>query len=628
MAHTSKLHSLIAKSEKYETYIPFFIVIALVTYLIAHAFGVSGIDEQFLQIAVIVGVLPLARDIIISITRRHFGVDVIALLAIGSAIGIGEYVAAAVVLLMLSGGEALEAYASRRAKKELTSLMNNAPSQAHKMLDGQLVDVKIEQVHVGDVVLVKPGEVIPVDGTIKKGETQVDESILTGESLPVHKVIHAPVFSGTVNKDTPIEVIVQKESKETKYAHIIRLVEEADRSKAPFVRLADRYSVWFTALALTIAAGAWWYSGSILRAVAVLVVATPCPLILATPIAFASGISKAAKRGVIIKHGGVLEKLAEAQSFMFDKTGTLTFGTPALTKINPLNGHKPEMLIHIAASLDQFSSHILARSLVEYVQKNKLTKLDVPEDFAESLGNGVSGAIGSTTYYLGRLSYLQSSGVTVPESMQEEKVEARATGTMMVYLAEGATIIASFEFADTIRTNVKKLFLSLQKQVKHIIMLTGDKKAVAAQIAHKAGLKSFYAECQPEDKVRYVANQRLIAPPVVMVGDGVNDAPALAIADVGIAMGAHGATAASEAGDVVIMVDAVERIGEVFALSKRVLFIAKQSIFIGIGLSTVLMVLAFFGYIPPIVGALLQEVIDVVVIINALRVHQTHIDYA
>ncbi len=608
--------------ERFENLIPFLIIFSIVVYGILYFYGVTALGQYILGFAVVIGVLPLARDIIQSILRKHFGVDIIAILAIFSAFAIGEYLAASVVLLMLSGGEALEKYAIKRAKKELTSLLSNAPRFAHLLVSGQITDVDIENVHVGDVVMVKPGEVIPVDGQIRSGTTTVDESILTGESLPVDKVKHSKVFSGTLNVVSPIEVLAEMESKESKYSHIIRLVQEAESSKAPFVRLADRYSVWFTALSILIALGAWVSSGSILRAVSVLVVATPCPLILATPIAFASGISKAAKRGVIIKNGGVIEKIAEAKSFMFDKTGTLTFGTPKITNVQTFQGMNEKDATQLATSLDQLSSHILARAFLDHFHQQKIGDLYLPSEFSESLGNGVSGVINGEKYHLGRLSYMHSHKVDIPNILSEvSSIGTPLQGTIKVYLSHGTNLIAVFYFADTIRKNVKDLFASLSTKVNEIVMLTGDKKEVAEYIASQAGIKKVFYECTPEDKVNYVKKQKTIAPPVVMVGDGVNDAPALATADVGIAMGSHGSSAASESGDVVVMVDSIERIGEVFELSNRVLSIAKQSIFVGIGLSVGLMVIASLGYINPVYGALAQEVIDVVVILNALRVH-------
>lgn len=600
--------------------IPVFILLSLGVQGVFWTLDVGGWGRFVLLPAIILGVLPLAKDIITSLLRKHFGVDVIAIIAIIASTVLGEYTAAAVVLLMLSGGEALETFAIKRARKELTTLLNNAPRIAHRMTDGVITDIHVDKVLVGDTILVKPGEMIPVDGTVLEGESEVNESALTGESIPLEKIPHAQVFSGSVNGSAVLTITATKLSSESKYSQIIRLVQEAERSKAPFVRLADRYSVWFTVLALSLAGAAWLLSGELIRAVAVLVVATPCPLILATPIAFASGVSKAAKRGVIIKHGGSIEKLAEAKCFLFDKTGTLTFGTPKLTRVISYHNQQEQELIHIASSLDQFSNHVLARAFTSHAKAKGASKLDIPEEFTEKLGYGVSGRIKGSVYTLGRLTYLQSLGVTIPPEVVDTHTSSKNEGAIQVYLANQTTLLGTFVFEDTIRSHAKSLFTNLKSQHVHVVMLTGDKKQTALHIAKQAGIDTVYAQCLPEEKVRIVKKERETHQPVVMVGDGVNDAPALAVADVGIAMGAHGSSAASESGDVVVMVDTVERVGEILQLSKRVLRIAKESIGIGIGLSIGLMIIASLGYITPVHGALMQEAIDVLVILNALRV--------
>lgn len=601
--------------------IPILIVVSLLIYLGAHLAGQVSVIYPLLVIPIVIGLIPLAREMVVSIMRRHFGVDVIALLAISSAALAGEYIAALVVLLMLSGGEALEHFALRRARKELTHLLDNAPQTAHLKRDGQIIDVLIDSVAVGDIVIVKPGEVIPVDGKIVSGISEVDESALTGEAIYVEKVPNSRVLSGSVNIHAVLEVYTDRSSKESHYAKIIQLVREAEQSKAPFVRLADRYSVWFTGIAIGLALVSWITTGEMVRAIAVLVVATPCPLILATPIAFASGISRAAKRGVIIKHAEAIEKLAHARGFMFDKTGTITFGTPRLVKIVTFQQRDESEVLHIAASLDQLSNHILARAILAHARYVKVDKLVIPDTFEETLGAGVHGKIRGRDYYLGRLSYLTEQGVVIPPDIQHDREKTRSEGIIMVYLAGTEGPVAVFEFADTTRAPVKRLFTHLRSLGARITMLTGDKRVVAEHIGQQAGVDETIAECLPEDKVEYVRREREQRKPVVMVGDGVNDAPALAIADVGIAMGAHGSSAASESGDIVVMVDAVERVGEIYDLSRRVLMIATQSIFIGIGLSILLMVVAALGYIPPVYGAMMQEVIDVLVILNALRVH-------
>lgn len=609
----------------FEYKIPLFVLLFLIVNGLLYLAGDRVITKYLLLIPIIVGLIPLAQEMTRSILRRHFGVDIIAMLAIVAATLVGEYLAAVVVLLMLSGGEALEHYALKRARKELTSLLNNAPRFAHLKVNGEIVDVDIDKVNVGDTVIIKPGEIIPVDGKVTLGTSEVDESALTGESILVEKIPHMHVLSGSVNKHAVLEVQALKPSSESQYAQIIRLVQEAEQSKAPFVRLADRYSVWFTIIAISLAAIAWVLSGEMVRAIAVLVVATPCPLILATPIAFASGVSRAAKRGVIIKHGGAIEKLAQARSFMFDKTGTITFGTPKLTKVVVFTDRDEKEITHIATSLDQLSSHILARAFLKHAKHEGIKKLVIPSTFEETLGNGVEGVVEGKRYALGRLSFMHTLGVHIPQDIQSSRDKSKQEGIMTVYLASEGKLLGAFEFADTIRLNVKKLFSKLRQYGSDVIMLTGDKKSVAEHIGAQAGITRVYAQCMPEQKVDFVKKERKVATPVVMVGDGVNDAPALAIADIGIALGAHGSSAASESGDIVVMVDNIERVGEVYELSRNVLRIAKESIFVGIGLSILLMILAVFGFIRPVYGALMQEVIDVIVILNALRVHSSKV---
>ncbi|HVW67223.1 MAG TPA: heavy metal translocating P-type ATPase [Candidatus Peribacteraceae bacterium] len=601
--------------------IPLFVLVGLAAAGIGYMTGNRNIADIILLITLIVGSIPLAIDIVQSMIHRHFGVDIIAIVAIISSLILHQYLAGTVILLMLSGGEALEGYALRRARKDLTDLIKNAPTVAHKDENGTMRDVPIESVKPGDIVIVKPGESIPVDGEVLEGSSMVDESMLTGESVPVRKHSGLHVMSGSVAKDNVLKIRALLPSSESRYQQIIRLVREAEQRKAPFVRLADRYSVWFTAITFILAAGAWFLSHDPVRLLAVLVVATPCPLILATPIAFASGISRAAGRGIIVKNGGVLEKLGEARSFIFDKTGTLTFGVPSIARIEAYDRTEKEIL-QISASLDQLSAHILARALTLEAAREQIT-LQYPEQFEERLGEGVHGTIDGKTYYFGRLAYLQKQGMQVPKDIQTAHDKAQEAGQMAVFLGEGKTILGGVFFADKTRSHVRELFQNLSSLgIQRVMMLTGDKKAAALRVATEIGLKeeNVIAECLPENKVQTVVEMHKTLAPVVMVGDGVNDAPAISAADVGIAMGGGGNTASSEAGDIVILIDRIERVGEALCLGHRVLGIAKQSIFIGIGLSIFLMILATFGFIVPVYGALLQEIVDVIVIFNALRV--------
>jgi heavy metal translocating P-type ATPase len=597
------------------------IILGLISSASLYLMG-SGVTARSVLITItLLGLIPLVLDIFKLLLDKRFGVDVLALIAIISSLLVGEYVASAIVVLMLSGGKTLEKYAQQKSAKELRSLVENAPKIAHFMRNGVLTDIPVGDVNVGDKLLVRSGEVVPVDGIVSKGTTQIDESVLTGEPNPVDKIEQSKVYSGTINRGVPIEMQATKKSDESSYSHIIRLVDTARFTRAPFIRLADRYSLWFTAFAFLLAIITFVTTKSVMRAVAVLVVATPCPLILATPIAFVAGMAQASRRGVIIKHGDAIEKLARAKSFLFDKTGTLTFGTPRLTNIRPIYEHIPTESVRIAASLDQFSNHILARSLVNYVKINNLGVLSIPKDFREDLGGGVAGMLSGDNYLLGRLSYLEKNGVRVSPEFRKMRDESKPKGIICVYLAKNGRIIATFEFADTIRDSVKNLFAQLRRDMSDIIMVTGDKEDSAKHISQKAGMTRYFAECLPDDKVKVVMDERKQRKfPVVMVGDGINDAPALASADVGIAMGAYGASASTESGDIVIMVDSLEKVGEVLSLSKNVLKIAKQGVFVGMGLSVMLMILASMGYIMPVYGAVAQEFIDIAVILNALRV--------
>jgi heavy metal translocating P-type ATPase len=578
-------------------------------------------DKTLQLLTLLFGSLPLFYQTLAAFSRRRLGVDVIALLAVVTAIALHEYVVGLVILLMLSTGEALETYAVARAKREITQLLERVPDTAQrKHEDGTLREVSVEALVPGDIVVIRPGEVIPVDGVIVKGESFVDESALTGESLPRDKRVGSAVMSGSINQADIIEIRSTASSSDSKYGQIIRMVREAETKEAPFVRMADRYSAWFTLTTLIFAGLAWSLSQDPIRVLAVLVVATPCPLILATPIAFASGISRAAKHGIMVKNGGALETLGRARSFVFDKTGTLTLGTPQVTLVESHALPKEEIL-RIAASLEQLSTHILAESLTRYARRQGVA-LEYPRSFQETVGKGVSGTVSGRTYFFGSLQFLESKGIVPPAPTVLKHQALRNLGSLISYLADSGGILGDIHFADTIREETKGLFEGFEKDgIRKTVMLTGDKKPVAQAVAAQAGIKEFRAECLPEDKIREVEKMRRNFGPTVMVGDGINDAPALVAADVGIALGTRGATASSEAGDIVITVNDLGRVGEALALGKRVLRVATQGIFLGIGLSVFLMLLASLGFVPPVVGALLQEAIDVIAIGNALRVH-------
>lgn len=600
--------------------VPIFTLIGLILGAVLYFLVKSNIYSYVWMITLLIGTLPLLWKIFTDIFKGHFGVDIIAIVAIITSFILGEYLAGSVILLMLSGGEALEDYALKRARRELSNLISNAPTFAYIEKNGNLIEVKVEDIKVGDIILIKPGQTVAADGVVVKGESQLDESALTGEAIPVEKNIGSYVFSGSINRGSVLEVEVLKLASESKYEQIIKLIKQAEENRAPVVRLADKYSVWFTVITFVIAFLAWLISKDPIRMLSVLVVATPCPLILATPIAMISGISKAASRGIIVKNGGALETLAESKAFIFDKTGTLTLGHPEIFKILSFSEKKEDEIFNLAASLDQLSMHVLARSI-----KNRANDLNInlkiPDNFKEQFGFGVEGEINNNKLYFGKLKFIENQGINIKKEILDSHKNFQDDGKISVYLSNDKEILGAIVFADIIRPEIKNLFLDLRKTgVEHLVMLTGDKQKVAEVIAKELGVDDVHADALPEDKVYHVLDHKKQFGKVAMIGDGVNDAPALVTSDVGIALGGHGDSASSESGDIVIMVDNLLRVGEAYKISKKVIEIAKQGIFIGIGVSILLMIIASFGFIKPVYGALLQEALDVIVILNALRV--------
>ena len=567
--------------------------------------------------------LPLALDILVSLRRGEIGVDLIALFAMAGALAFGEYLAGAVVALMLSGGEMLEIYAAGRARKELSGLVARAPRVVHRYEEGTLTEPAIEEVRPGDRLLVKPGEIVPVDGVVAgPAEAVLDESALTGESTPVERRPGDRVASGGVNAGGPFDLRAVSTAADSTYAGIVRLVQQAEASRAPFVRLADRYSLVFLPLTLVAAGLAWLLAGDPVRAVAVLVVATPCPLILAAPVAFLSGISRAAKRGVIVKGGAVIEGLARARVLLLDKTGTLTQGIPTLSRIEVFGAVDADELLGLAASLDQVSPHVLAAAIVAAARERGLA-LSFPTEVNEQFGAGIEGRVDGRRVALGRASWIKEhsedgQGLLV-QRLAELHRSMAAEGLANVFVAVDGEPAGALVLEDPIREDSPAAIRELRRLgIVRVAMLTGDHPTVAQRVGRELGVDAVLAECSPAEKVAAVHRERATGP-TVMVGDGVNDAPALAAADVGVALGARGATASSEAADAVIVLDRLDRLVDALAISQRSHAIALQSVLAGMGLSMAGMVAAAFGYLPPLAGALLQEAIDVAVILNALR---------
>lgn len=555
--------------------------------------------------------------------KGHFGIDIIALVAILASIGLNQYATAAVILLMLSGGEWLENHALRRAKQELSKLLERAPTTAHLKTKTGFQDVPASDIHTGDILIIKPKEIIPVDGIILQGFGSIDESSITGESLPIERKVHDLVRSGSINLGDVLEIQARSTSAESTYGRIVTLVQQAAESKAPMVRLADRYSVRFTLLTFTLAAIAWFVSHDWIRVLSVFVVATPCPLIIATPVAVMSAIGKAASRGIIVKSGGALETLARVKTMIFDKTGTITFGEPRVSGIYATDGDT-ERVLHLAASLDQLSTHILARSLVTEANKKQLKRI-LPTQFHEELAFGVRGFLDGQPAFFGKRSFLEQHGIQIPDLLKQKQQQAKTAGEKSVLLAIGNTAIGFISFADELRPETKTVFDLLRSYGVHsLILLSGDRQEIADRIAKAAGIGKAIGDVLPEQKLAEIHHRQKLLPPVAMIGDGVNDAPALAAADIGIAMAAHGASVASESADMVITVDNISRIGDAMRISKHMLAIATQGILFGMGASLVLMILAVKGNINPFYGAIMQEAIDITVILNALRVRRTN----
>ncbi|MEO7587858.1 MAG: heavy metal translocating P-type ATPase [Arachnia sp.] len=549
----------------------------------------------------------MVRDVL----RGHWGIDILAVTAIVSTVAVGEYLASLVIVLMLSGGEALEDYAAGRARRELTSLLARSPQTGHRYTDStaEVTDVPVGDISIGDTLLVRPAEVVPVDGTLTSADAALDESALTGESLPVQAGAGDRLLSGSVNGGRALTMRVTARVEDSQYQRIVALVEEASQSRAPLVRLADRYAVPFTLASLLIAGLAWFLSGDPVRFAEVLVVATPCPLLIAAPVAFMGGMSRAAHSGIIVKGGGTLEKLSRVKTVVFDKTGTLTHGQPSLEAVHPHNGWSEDDVLGAAASAEQYSTHVLAASVRLAATQRGLEPVEATTA-TEHATNGVVAELPVGTVVVGKRSFVAQFVDHVPTM-------AVTSGHLAVWVAIDGTFAGTLMMSDRLRSDAAATVAAFRSMgADEVMMVTGDLQATADIIAAEAGLTRVHAEALPQDKVAVLAT---LQRPVVMIGDGVNDAPALAAADVGIAMGARGSTAASETADVVIMADDLSRTAHAMAISQRTMRVALESIWLGIALSAGLMLVAAFGYLPAIFGAATQEVVDLAAILNALR---------
>jgi heavy metal translocating P-type ATPase len=563
------------------------------------------------------GVIPvlaaLVVEIVRSLSKGEVGLDIVAALSMSAALFFGEALAAAVVAVMYSGGTFLESYAEGRARREMSDLLSRVPRTATRHGTGSLEEVPLENILPGDLLLIRQGDVAPVDGTVESDRALLDQSALTGESMPVGRDRGMEVMSGSTNAGEAFDLRATHRAADSTYAGIVRLVEAAQKSKAPMSRLADRYSLWFLGLTVFLATAAWWLTGDPIRAVAVLVVATPCPLILAVPVALVAGLSRAAHFGVLIKGARPLESLAQIRTLILDKTGTLTDGRPQIVSVETSGDIPADDIVALAAALEQASKHPMAQAIVA-AAKAKGIPLPLPDHVVETPGEGLAGMVGDRKIVVGGAGFVAAQIGT-----SEIESQARDAGSVIVAVAIDGKLQGRLVMSDALRAGTGDLLAGLRRLgVARILLATGDRRAVAEAVTEGLGLDGVRADLTPDQKVLLVLAERKNGP-VMMVGDGVNDAPALAAADVGVAMGARGAAASAEAADVVLLVDHLDRLLSGIEIAQRARQIAMQSVAAGIGLSVAGMIAAALGYLTPVQGALLQEVIDVAVILNALR---------
>lgn len=589
-------------------------VLGVVSGLAADFSGAPVLARWIWTAAVLPVLLALLVEIVASLRRGELGLDIVAALSMTAALLTGEALAAAVVAVMYSGGTFLEMFAQGRAQREMHALLARVPRTATRYGDGGLQDLPLDSIAPGDRLLIHQGDVVPVDGTVASTSAFVDTSALTGESLPVRLERGSDAMSGCTNAGDAFDLVATRPAAESTYAGIVRLVEAAQRSKAPMSRLADRWSIGFLAVTVTFAAAAWILSGDPIRAVAVLVVATPCPLILAVPVALVAGLSRAAHFGVLVKGSAPLEKMARIRTLLLDKTGTLTDGRPQIVRIETLVDLPEDEILRLAAGLDQASKHPVAQAIVAAARSRGLT-LSTPSAVTELPGDGVIGTVEGRKIIVGGYKFVARS-----LGADAGGIAPGSTGAVVVSVAMDGELAGHLVMSDPLRRDAGAVIGALrQVGLGRIVLATGDREDVAREVTAGLGLDGIRANLTPDQKVLLVLSERK-GGPVMMVGDGVNDAPALAAADVGVAMGARGAAASAEAADVVLLVDELGRLVSGIEIANRTLGIALQSVVVGLGLSIGAMIAAAFGYLSPVQGALLQELIDVAVILNALRV--------
>ncbi|MBS5224054.1 MAG: cadmium-translocating P-type ATPase [Lactobacillus gasseri] len=604
---------------KFFTILGIGVIAAILDFLCgAPKIGTWPISGILIDIFGIFMAITMLREMIHTLESGRWGVDILAIIAVVSTMIVGDYWAAWMILIMLTGGDSLEDYATSQADKELRSLLQNSPRIADKLVNGKIEEVKVDDLKIGDTVLIKPGSQVPVDGEIIKGNSSFDQSSLTGESVPVDKKVGDDLMSGSINGDAAVEMKVTKAAKDSEYQSIVALVKSSEAKPAKFVKIADRYAVPFTIISLIIGIAAMitsavtnpalGWQGHFLRFAQVMVVASPCPLLIAAPVAMVSGMSSMSRSHIIVKSGTTLEKLSRTLTFAFDKTGTLTENQLVIDQVVLAKDSSisKEKLQGLAASVEQQSSHVIATSLVKSTDKNLIKPVT---NLKEATAKGVSGEVDGKLVKVGKLSYVDPD---------QEKITVNSTA---VFVSIDNKFAGYITFQDQIRKNTPETIARLRRQgIKQIMMLTGDRRSVADKVATEAGIREseVHADLLPAQKIQAIRDVKPNLRPVAMVGDGVNDAPSLMAADVGIAMGAKGATAASESADAVIMVNDISKVNDAVAISKHTMKVAHVDIITAICIVILIELIAFTGIIPAFWGAILQEVVDLITILLAL----------
>lgn len=581
--------------------------IAILAAILQWGFGLPLYAQILVTIAGAVVTVSMLIEMVKKMIHGDFGVDILAVTAIVATLAVGDYWASMIILLMLIGGDSLEDYANKKANSELKSLLDNSPEQAHRLNGDQVEDIKADEVQVDDILLIRPGELVPVDGRVLEGDSSLDESSLTGESVPVEKTVGDQVLSGSVNTEGMLKVVAERTAANSQYQQLIHLIQQAENDPGRFVRLADRYAIPFTLVAYVLAGIAWWISKDPVRFAQVLVVASPCPLILAAPVAFVSGMGRSSRNGIVVKTGDSIEKLATAKTIAFDKTGTLTQGNLTVDQVKPTDGVNADQLLQLAASVEQNSGHVIAQSITNYALDHQVTLLPISE-VKEVTGNGSQAMVNGQLVKVGKLAFATNDQTIT------------ATNQTASYVSVDGQYVGCITLEDQLRPETIRTISKLHElKINNQMMLTGDQEETAKRIGKEIGFDQVAANLLPADKISRIKALTPEQRPAVMVGDGVNDAPVLKTADVGIAMGARGSTAASESADIVIMTDNLEKVASAVLISRDTLKVAKQSVLIGIFICIGLMLICMTGWIPAIIGALLQEVIDTVCILWSLK---------